>query len=102
MAYAARTGLELGADIVKINYNGNAEDFIVDNPNAKIIFKKNPPAKPAISTKLANFPALDVKNITDPKIIAKAVNNSPQSTKEPKIWELGMATVFKNCFMLFR
>jgi len=27
MAYAARTGLELGADIVKINYNGNAEDL---------------------------------------------------------------------------
>ena len=27
MAYAARVGLELGADIVKINYNGNAKDL---------------------------------------------------------------------------
>jgi len=27
MAYAARTGLELGADIVKIQYNGKPEDI---------------------------------------------------------------------------
>lgn len=27
MAYAARTGLELGADIIKIQYNGNARDL---------------------------------------------------------------------------
>jgi class I fructose-bisphosphate aldolase len=27
MAYAARTGLEIGADIVKLKYNGNSEDL---------------------------------------------------------------------------
>ena len=27
MAYAARTGLEIGADIIKIQYNGNAKDL---------------------------------------------------------------------------
>ena len=27
MAYAARTGLEIGADIVKMKYNGNAKDL---------------------------------------------------------------------------
>ena len=27
MAYSARTGLELGADIIKIQYNGNPKDL---------------------------------------------------------------------------
>ena len=28
MAYAARTGLEIGADIIKIHYNGNKKDLV--------------------------------------------------------------------------
>ncbi|MAG53083.1 MAG: fructose-bisphosphate aldolase [Nanoarchaeota archaeon] len=79
MAYAARVGLELGADIIKIKYNGNARDlaWAVENAGkAKVVIAGGVKSK---ESKLLN----QVREIMDAGAAGMAIGRNIWQAKDP-------------------